>query len=380
MGPLLDFMRTYPSVNDSPRAGVLYHAMGILGMIGSPAAIPVLVEVVRRYPDEYRGGGGAGPGGVREPTRSSRPWNWSVIPQIKGYPRRNAIEAARHAAGSDTDDAGAPRRSASSDAGRCHGTHPRGGPEVCRGTGRGGRRRGRGSRAGSSRVSKPPERSREDDAIDEEALDDVTEEESSDAGRRRGEPPGHERAEPYEEVMFLVGDLASLADPESRGMIKTAFAESLVDNFWIDEKSVEEQFATGATNPDAAARLARGVPREVRAALNALNRPPTPLRPLSQPLRPTTDEELSTRRTPLCRRRSRSATPAPSSGRNDPCWCGSGKKYKKCHWGKPGALTGPATCGTVPAGIRNRPREGTPRRSRPAGRSGCRGSWHKPRR
>ncbi len=19
-------------------------------------------------------------------------------------------------------------------------------------------------------------------------------------------------------------------------------------------------------------------------------------------------------------------------GRNDPCWCGSGKKYKHCHW------------------------------------------------
>ena len=26
----------------------------------------------------------------------------------------------------------------------------------------------------------------------------------------------------------------------------------------------------------------------------------------------------------------------PKLGRNDPCWCGSGKKYKKCHWGKPG--------------------------------------------
>ncbi len=28
-------------------------------------------------------------------------------------------------------------------------------------------------------------------------------------------------------------------------------------------------------------------------------------------------------------------TPAPREipklGRNDPCWCGSGKKYKKCH-------------------------------------------------
>ena len=24
----------------------------------------------------------------------------------------------------------------------------------------------------------------------------------------------------------------------------------------------------------------------------------------------------------------------PSVGRNDPCWCGSGKKFKKCHLGK----------------------------------------------
>lgn len=23
--------------------------------------------------------------------------------------------------------------------------------------------------------------------------------------------------------------------------------------------------------------------------------------------------------------------PAPAPGRNDPCWCGSGKKFKKCH-------------------------------------------------
>jgi uncharacterized protein YecA (UPF0149 family) len=24
----------------------------------------------------------------------------------------------------------------------------------------------------------------------------------------------------------------------------------------------------------------------------------------------------------------------PKIGRNDPCWCGSGKKYKKCHLGR----------------------------------------------
>jgi uncharacterized protein YecA (UPF0149 family) len=25
------------------------------------------------------------------------------------------------------------------------------------------------------------------------------------------------------------------------------------------------------------------------------------------------------------------ARSGPKVGRNDPCWCGSGKKYKKCH-------------------------------------------------
>jgi uncharacterized protein YecA (UPF0149 family) len=26
-----------------------------------------------------------------------------------------------------------------------------------------------------------------------------------------------------------------------------------------------------------------------------------------------------------------SEAPAAKPGRNDPCWCGSGAKYKKCH-------------------------------------------------
>lgn len=24
----------------------------------------------------------------------------------------------------------------------------------------------------------------------------------------------------------------------------------------------------------------------------------------------------------------------PKVGRNEPCWCGSGLKYKRCHWDK----------------------------------------------
>ena len=27
----------------------------------------------------------------------------------------------------------------------------------------------------------------------------------------------------------------------------------------------------------------------------------------------------------------RTVDPKEQIGRNDPCWCGSGKKYKKCH-------------------------------------------------
>ncbi len=30
-------------------------------------------------------------------------------------------------------------------------------------------------------------------------------------------------------------------------------------------------------------------------------------------------------------RRSLRIGKAPRPGRNDPCWCGSGKKYKNCH-------------------------------------------------
>lgn len=31
------------------------------------------------------------------------------------------------------------------------------------------------------------------------------------------------------------------------------------------------------------------------------------------------------------RKGSQPETPERKPGRNEPCWCGSGKKYKKCH-------------------------------------------------
>ena len=40
---------------------------------------------------------------------------------------------------------------------------------------------------------------------------------------------------------------------------------------------------------------------------------------------------------PFTRQQSPTIHPSPTTshhkiGRNDPCWCGSGKKYKKCHY------------------------------------------------
>ena len=44
---------------------------------------------------------------------------------------------------------------------------------------------------------------------------------------------------------------------------------------------------------------------------------------------------------------------APKVGRNDPCPCGSGKKYKKCH----GAGEGPPHGSGVPVGAGHAPVE-----------------------
>jgi methionyl aminopeptidase len=46
-----------------------------------------------------------------------------------------------------------------------------------------------------------------------------------------------------------------------------------------------------------------------------------------------------------------SATPGPPPGRNDPCWCGSGKKYKKCHLGRDRVAKGPVPAAAPRAGI-----------------------------
>jgi len=127
---------------------------------------------------------------------------------------------------------------------------------------------------------------------------------------------------------MAVDELANLADPLARGLIDQAYKANIIDTWLIRRKDIEKVYRQGGRipvretepflsryegdyleNQEHARRLAE---KEARR----LARPP--VRPSSEPSsRPPIVEPI------------RKTTPRP--GRNEPCWCGSGKKYKQCH-------------------------------------------------
>jgi hypothetical protein len=115
-----------------------------------------------------------------------------------------------------------------------------------------------------------------------------------------------------ETVASLVSDLADLSDPEARPLIDAAFEVGIVERSIIDREDVARIYRRREPpRPGLGDWLAHyrstyaahqaDLKREARQAAQPQPRPVTP----SQ------------------------STPKP--GRNDPCWCGSGKKYKQCH-------------------------------------------------
>ena len=127
----------------------------------------------------------------------------------------------------------------------------------------------------------------------------------------------------------LVLDLAEAADPEARSLLKAALEAGYSE--MIDEEEVEKYYRRG---PKAKVHIwpswlefYRGrylehkeyearckEPKPPRFSLPPAPLPPATLRPapVFPPLTPV-------------------ASPPRKIGRNDPCWCGSGKKYKNCH-------------------------------------------------
>ena len=111
-------------------------------------------------------------------------------------------------------------------------------------------------------------------------------------------------------VTFFSSDLVGLADLEARPMIESALADDKIDDDFFDQEWLEECL------------LKRG-PDHTFTRVSWLDR----YREDYQKHRATEmfdaleDGELVQEPVVLGKR----------LGRNDPCWCGSGKKYKKCH-------------------------------------------------
>lgn len=119
----------------------------------------------------------------------------------------------------------------------------------------------------------------------------------------------------------LVVDLAELADPQARPLIDAAFAtgcvqtaeESEIGISVIDKEGVEELYREGGRS--------------------RVWEPP----PFLEDYRKRRQEHLDDEKKRARLKRLMPDKPpqpvvlGPKIGRNDPCWCGSGLKYKKCH-------------------------------------------------
>lgn len=157
------------------------------------------------------------------------------------------------------------------------------------------------------------EDSEEDEELDEEDWEDEDIEEPN------------ARDDELSMATMLVSDLAHLADAQGRDLIQDAYDAHIVDDWFIGPADVAELYREGGSKPRKATpgrwleqyrqHYQDHIARERREAREKLKASPTqklPPTPGAPPL-------------PL-------SGPPRKIGRNDPCWCRSGKKYKHCHW------------------------------------------------
>jgi hypothetical protein len=119
-------------------------------------------------------------------------------------------------------------------------------------------------------------------------------------------------------------------------MIDQAFDEDLVDTDVVDRDDVQDAFESGGRSY----HLRESWLAEYREWYSAEMDQRERFRKLALEPResPTRYESSAASRTQALPQPENPIVPirkaAPQIGRNDPCWCGSGKKYKKCHLGK----------------------------------------------
>jgi SEC-C motif len=336
VAPLISFVRTYP--RGWPPEAPLNHAMTMLSILRPRAAIPELIEIIRRYSRET-GELAAELVGSFGAVAFEPLLNVCRDQAVTGYARNHAISAALGAAGNDQS-----LRARLADVVR---------PMLADVIERFRQAKNAAKAAGADLLN---DETIEDDSDAETAslddYDDEMPEDDSEMGllevseidddpdddqiEGNSENPEQEFAERgpdlYSDVFHLVNELAALADPEARDLIQTAFDENMVETFFMDRKFVERQYQRGGEPAPERPDWLESYREEYRNHHTAQpSATPKPL-PLRAP-RPERESEraASTQnvqvQTPLRKT-------GPALGRNEPCWCGSGKKFKKCHLGK----------------------------------------------
>ena len=99
--------------------------------------------------------------------------------------------------------------------------------------------------------------------------------------------------------------------------------QDLMNTIWSD-------FARMIYNVEVEIEGENGVPQQQRTSRRAPRSSTRAARPRTSPASTATRTARRRRHAPR-RCSSAASTRTSSSGRNDPCWCGSGKKFKKCH-------------------------------------------------
>jgi hypothetical protein len=123
-------------------------------------------------------------------------------------------------------------------------------------------------------------------------------------------------------IASLVSDLANLRDPEARPLIARAFAENRVDRSFITEENVEDSYKDSEVTY--VSNRSKSILEDYRAwhRQNTLAMQEIEARRVREALKESQRMIFQGRLAP---------PPSKKPGRNDMCWCGSGKKYKKCH-------------------------------------------------
>ena len=320
--PLREVLKTRPL--GWPAEAPIVHAAGILGMLRPPWALPDLIAAARFYKNET--GQVAG-----DAIATYGPEGFDTLleligdPSITGYHQSYFIDSAKIAAGDDP-----VKRARLAEILRQVFTRVVGELKET---------------LALERQLLNSENEEEDDAELAEILGKTVEDPATEETTQPGDDEELEAIRQmdadnetgtYEALSLLASDLCDLADPLARDMLQSAFDEDLIDESIIDRKTAWQIYDEGGETfgPNTPwfqeysesyleeqsdrERLARTpqVQFPSRTSYPSFSpgrkeAPPAPIQPI-EPFRYT----------------------APKIGRNDPCWCGSGKKYKRCHLGK----------------------------------------------